>query len=172
MMLFLEAEGFYNCSRLQQMSGSLEVRITPVRIVTVTSLGWFDHVGLLQGEFEGFVDWWGPGKWLVSKRFSLICPVDAKWMRCSEFSSLLAAYLHWLLTADMSALCQDVCGLMVVKCRCIQMFVKDSAPISDICMDDVFSWFRLEVMIYCAICVITKGSWWQFYRSVILMVAV
>lgn len=55
-MLFLEAVAFYNSSRLQQTSGSPEVRIAPVRIVTVTSLGQFDHIGPFQGEFEGFVD--------------------------------------------------------------------------------------------------------------------
>jgi len=55
-LLFLEAVAFYNPSRLQHTSGSLEVRIAPVRIETVTSLGWFDHIGPLQGEFEGFID--------------------------------------------------------------------------------------------------------------------
>lgn len=101
-LLFLEAVAFYNSSRLQLASGSLEVRITPLRIVTVTSLGQFEHIGPFQKEFEGFVDWWDPGKWLVSKRFSPLCPVDAKWMRSSKFSSPLAAWLYWLLTAGMS----------------------------------------------------------------------
>lgn len=48
----------------------------------------------------------------------------------SEFSSLLAACLYWLLTTDSDDCCQlfvkSVCGLMVVECRCVQMFVKDA----------------------------------------------
>ncbi len=116
-MLFLVPVAFYNSSRLQQTSGSLEVRITPLRIVTVTSLGQFDHKGPFQREFE---DWWDPGKWLVSKRFSPLCPVDAKWMRTSELSTgcLALCVTHcWYVSGKCCQLfVKSVCGLMVQVC--------------------------------------------------------
>ncbi len=115
-MLFLVPVAFYNSSRLQQTSGSLEVRITPLRIVTVTSLGQFDHIGPFQREFE---DWWDPGKWLVSKRFSPLCPVDAKWMRTSELSTgCLALFVThcWYVSGKCCQLfVKSVCGLMVLE---------------------------------------------------------